>query len=175
MQTTLNSSVKLWISYTNIPDLFPKSSAVKNFKSKDSCGSLVQNPFKGVHLSCETQNLCSNWLRKGILVSWAGCWPKHTLFRLKSHLHWHLPTCCHTWLLSSSSGIPRAATALLSANPSLGAACSVWDFQQKHHNIHLWSLNPSMALNSTLPPDLPGGHCRLIGHGTSLITESFSS
>lgn len=159
MQTTLNSSVRLWISYTNIPDLFPKSSAVQNFK-RISVVVWCKTLFQGVHLSPETQNFCSNWLRKG------GCFselatdlntPHSSLIRAEEP-----PALSPSYLLSHLAALqllwnPQSSDSFALSKSIAGSCLLGWDFQQKHHNIHLWPLNPLMALNSTLPPDLLGG------------------
>lgn len=134
--------------------------------------------FQGVHLSPETQNLCSNWLRKGILFFWAGCWPKHTSFL--THPGWRA-TCIVTFLPAVTPG----------CSPAPLESPEQWKLRSEQ--IHRWelpawlrfsaeasqyslmtikSLNvfkfyaPSWPAgrNFLLWDTVTGGHCRLIGH-----------
>lgn len=138
------------------------------------CKTLSQ----GMHLSPETQNLCSIWLRKRILFFWAGCWPEHTTFLI---YHGWRATCIVTFLPAVTPGCSPAPL----ESPEQWQLCS--------YQIHRWELRACLRFSAAAsqyslmtikslnvfkfcapfwPPrrnfflwdTVTRGHCRLIGH-----------
>lgn len=136
-KTTLNSSMRLWISYTNIPDLFPKSSSVQNFKSKYFCCSLAQNPVSRCPPFPETRNCCCNGLGKWILFFRTDVWSKCRLVPHPSRLMMEeLPPSSPSYLLLDLAAFqllwtPQIAVmASVLENALLVAACLIEIFSR---------------------------------------------